>query len=170
MKLIESGKIVNTHSVYGEVKVQPWSDTPDFLCDFDVIYIDSRPYTVERARVHKFCVLLKLEGIDSVNDAMKLRDKTVSVDREDVELEDGQFFITDLIGLSVIDENGEPLGKICDVLTLPANDVYVIRGAHEYMIPAVSEFIKDTDIDGRVMHVKTIPGMKTEKGGERDDN
>ncbi len=170
MNLIETGRIVNTHSVYGEVKVEPWSDTADFLCGFDVVYIDGKKFSVERARVHKSCVLLKLSGINNINEASAFRGKIVSVDREEIELEDGSFFIADLIGLNVTDESGTSLGKICDVLTLPANDVYVVRGEDEYMIPAVSEFIIDTDIDAGVMKIKLIPGMRVEKGGAKNEN
>ena len=170
MNLIESGKIVNTHSVYGELKVEPWSDSPDFLCDFDIVYIDGKPRSVERARVHKGCVLLKIAGIDSINDATQYRGKIISVDRDGIELDEGIFFIADLIGLNVEDETGEKLGKICDVLTLPANDVYIVRGEHEYMIPAVSEFIINTDLDAGTMIVNTIPGMRIEKGGAKDEN
>lgn len=170
MEFIEAGKIVNTHSVYGELKVQPWSDTDDFLCDFDVIYIDEKPFEVERARVHKTCVLLKLAGINSINEAQKYKNKCVCVDRDEVELNDGAYFIADLEGLTVIDSDGTELGKIREVLTLPSSDVYVIRGKDEYMIPAVEEFIRDVDIDAGVMYVRTIPGMKTEKGGAIDAN
>ncbi len=168
MELIEAGKIVNTHSVYGELKVQPWSDTEDFLCDFDVIYIDGKPFEVERARVHKTCVLLKLSGINSINQAEQYRNKIVSVDRDEVELDEDTYFIADLEGLTVIDADGTELGRLREVITLPSNDVYVVKGRDEYMIPAVEEFIVSVDLDERVMNVKTIPGMKTEKGGMRD--
>lgn len=168
MEFIEAGKIVNTHSVYGELKVQPWSDTDDFLCDFDVIYIDKKPFEVERARVHKNCVLLKLADINSINDAQKYRNKLVYVDRDEVELSDGEYFIADLEGLTVIDADETELGKIVEVITLPSNDVYVIHGKHEYMIPAVEEFIRDVDLDAGIMYVSTIPGMRVEKGGEPD--
>lgn len=171
MEFIEAGKIVNTHSVYGELKVQPWSDTEDFLCDFDVVYIDKKPYEVERARVHKSCVLLKLCGIDNINEAQKYRNKCVCVDRDEVELDDGAYFIADLEGLTVIDDRtGEELGKLHEVITLPSNDVYVIRGKYEYMIPAVEEFIKSVDLDTKTMHVLTIPGMRVEKGGDNREN
>lgn len=170
MEFIEAGKIVNTHSVYGELKVQPWSDTDDFLCDFDVVYIDGKPFEVERARVHKTCLLLKLAGINTINEAQKYRNKCVCVDRDEVELDDGAYFIADLEGLAVIDSDGTELGKIQEVLTLPSNDVYVIRGRDEYMIPAVEEFIREVDIEAGVMYVSTIPGMKTEKGGVSDAN
>ena len=166
MEFIEAGKIVNTHSVYGEIKVQPWSDTEDFLCDFDVVYIDGKPYEVERARVHKNCVLLKLSGINNINEAQTLRNKYICVDRDEVELDDGTYFIADLEGLTVIDKDNTVLGKIHEVLTLPSNDVYVIRGENEYMIPAVEEFIKGVDLESKTMFVSTIPGMRVEKGGE----
>ncbi|MBQ5777926.1 MAG: 16S rRNA processing protein RimM [Oscillospiraceae bacterium] len=165
MEFIEAGKIVNTHSVYGELKVQPWSDTEDFLCDFDVIYIDKKPYEVERARVHKTCVLLKLSGINSINEAEKFRNKIVWVDKSEVELDDDTYFIADLEGLSVVDDDGTELGILREVISLPSNDVYVVKGKDEYMIPAVEEFIVSVDLDEKVMRVKTIPGMKTEKGG-----
>ena len=168
MELIEAGKIVNTHSVYGEIKVQPWSDTPDFLCNFDLVYIDNKPFEVEKARVHKTCVLLKLSGINNINDATKYKNKLLFVDREDVELSDDTYFIQDLEELTVIDQNNSVLGKIHEVLTLPSNDVYVIRGEDEYMIPAVKEFIKEIDLESKTVYVFTIPGMKTEKGGDSD--
>jgi len=167
MEFIEAGKIVNTHSVYGELKVQPWSDTDDFLCDFDVVYIDGNAFEVERARVHKTCVLLKLRGINNINEAQKYRNKCVCVDRDEVELDEGSYFIADLEGLTVIDKDGTELGEIVEVLTLPSSDVYVIRGEHEYMIPAVEEFIRSVDLEAGVMHVSTIPGMRVEKGGDR---
>lgn len=170
MELIEAGKIVNTHSVYGELKVQPWSDTLDFLCDFDLVYIDNKPFEIEKARVHKTCVLLKLSRINNINDAEKYKNKLVFVDREDVELSDDTYFIQDLEGLTVIDQNNTVLGKIHEVLTLPSNDVYVIRGEDEYMIPAVKEFIKEIDLENKTVYVSTIPGMKIEKGGDSDAN
>lgn len=163
MEFIEAGRIVNTHSVYGEIKVQPWSDTDDFLCDFDVVYIDKKPFGVERARVHKNCVLLKLSGINNINEAVKFKNKLIYVDKDEVELSDGAYFVADLEGLTVIDENGDTLGKLSEVISLPSNDVYVVSGDDEYMIPAVGEFIVSVDLDAGEMHVKTIPGMKTEK-------
>ena len=83
-RYLETGKIVNTHGIAGEVKILPWADAPDFLLDFDTLYIDGKPVKLLAARVHKNCVLAKLEGVDDVNAAMRLRDKVVSIDREDV--------------------------------------------------------------------------------------
>ena len=159
-QFLETGEIVNTHGIRGEVKVLPWADAPEFLLEFDEVYIDGRVYEIEFARVQKTCVLLKLEGIDTVEDATKLRGKVVSVDRTDIELEEGSYFIADLIGLPVF-ANGEEIGKITEVLTPPGNDVYVVRGAHQYMIPVVQEFVLDVDLE-RGVQVHLIEGMQTD--------
>lgn len=160
-RYLEAGKIVNTHGIAGEVKILPWADGPEFLLDFDTLYIDGQPVELKGARVHKNCVLAKLAGIDDINQAMKLRDKIVCIDREDVELEEGAFFLADLMGLEVREaETGKVLGTIHDILTPPANNVYVVRGSErEYMIPAVPEFILETNIDDGYLLVRLIEGM-----------
>lgn len=160
-RYLEAGKIVNTHGIAGEVKILPWADGPEFLLDFDTLYIDGQPVELKGARVHKNCVLAKLAGIDDINQAMKLRDKVVCIDREDVELEEGAFFLADLMGLEIRDaETGKVLGTIHDILTPPANNVYVIRGGErEYLIPAVPEFVLETNIDDGYLLVHLIEGM-----------
>ena len=161
-QLIEAGEIVNTHGIRGEVKINPWCDAPEFLLNFDVFYIDGAPKRVRAARVHKNCVLAALDGVLNVNDAMALRGKIVSVDRSDVELDEGQYFIEDLIGLSVYDTASEAVvGTIADVLNLPANDAYVVRdGELEFLIPVVHEFVLNVDLPARRVTVKLIPGMR----------
>ncbi len=160
-RYLETGKIVSTHGIAGEVKVLPWADDPADLLDFDTLYIDGQPYEVHGGRVHKGCVLVRFAGIDDVNAAMRLRDKVVCIDREDVALEDGAFFLADLYGLEVRDaDTGAVLGTIADVLTPPASNVYVVRGgAAEHMIPAVPEFIVETNVDGGYVAVRLIEGM-----------
>ena len=117
-KFLEAGQIVNTHGIQGEVKIVPWCDTPEFLCQFDTLYLDGRPVKVLARRVHKGNVLAKLEGVSDVNAAMVLKGKTVFIDRTGVELPDGRHFIADLIGLEVLDaDSGEKLGVVADVLT-----------------------------------------------------
>lgn len=162
LNLLESGEIVNTHGIRGEVKINPWCDTPDFLLDFDKFYIDGKAVEVKSARVHKNCVLASLKGVDDVNSAMALRGKVISVNKDEVELEDGQYFISDLVGLEVFDsESASIVGKIVDVLNLPANDAYVVRdNDEEYMIPVVREFVLGVDLDARRVTVKLIPGMR----------
>ena len=159
-QFLEAGEIVNTHGIRGEVKIQPWSDTPDFLCDFDTIYLDGKPYVLLDARVHKSCLIASLKGVDDVNSAMLLKGKIVSVDRDEVELPEGRHFIVDLIGLEVRQaDTGEVLGKLVDVLDLPANQVYVVKGKREYLIPAVDEFILETNLDEGYINVHLLEGM-----------
>lgn len=160
-RYLETGKIVNTHGIAGEVKILPWADEPEFLLDFDVLYIDGKPMELTSGRVHKNCVLAKFAGINDVNEAMKLRDKVVCIDREDVELEEGAFFLADLMGLEVRDaDSGEVLGQIADILTPPASNIYVVKGGREdHMIPAVDEFIVETNVDEGYVLVRLIEGM-----------
>lgn len=161
-RYLEAGEIVNTHGIRGEVKINPWADGPEFLLEFEELYLDGRPYEVESIRVHKSVVLAKLRGVDTVEEAQKLRGKVVSIDREDLELEEGAVFIADLIGLPVF-AGDEEIGKLVDVLTMPGNDVYVVKGAHEYMIPAVGEFLEDVNVDEGFIRVKLIEGMRTDE-------
>ncbi len=159
-RFIEAGQVVNTHGIRGEVKIQPWSDTPDFLCGFDTIYLGGSPYELLSARVHKSCLIASLKGVEDVNSAMLLKGKIVTVDREDVELPEGRHFIVDLIGLEVRDvDSGEVLGRLSDVLDLPANQVYVVTGKEEHLIPAVDEFILETNVEGGYIKVRLLEGM-----------
>jgi len=158
---LEVGKIVNTHGIAGEVKVMPWADSPEFLLDFDRLFLDEKPVKVLGARVHKNCVLMKLEGVSSVNDAMRLRDKVLFIAREDAQLEDGAFFLADLMGMEVRDaDDGHVIGTIREVLTPPASRVYVVSdGKQEHMIPAVDEFVIETNVDEGYLRVRLIEGM-----------
>ncbi|MFI3312467.1 MAG: ribosome maturation factor RimM [Eubacteriales bacterium] len=156
--LLETGEIVNTHGTQGEVKIRPWADVPEFLTEFDELYIDDKAVEIEYARVHKDMVLAKLAGVNSMEEAMKLRGKVVKIDRDEVELEDGTVFIADIIGLPVF-VGDEKLGTLKDVLTLPANDVYVVRGKKEYLIPAVSDFLEEVNMEEKFIRVRLIEGM-----------
>ena len=124
---LQTGKIVSTHGVHGEVKLLPWADSPEFLLQFHTLYLDGKPFRVEQSRVQKTCVLVKLAGVDTVEAGAALRDKIVSIDRADAKLPEGSVFIADLLGLPVYD--GETLlGKLTEVMSTPANDVYVVKG------------------------------------------
>ncbi len=162
-QLLDAGELVSTHGVQGELKLLPWTDSPEFLLDFDRLSIDGRWYAVERSRVQKTCVLLKLRGVDDVDAARALRGKTVFLDRADVKLDKETYFIQDLIGLRVIDQNGAEIGTITEVIQLPKHDVYVVRGADgEYQIPAVKEFIKKTDVEAGTVEAVLIEGMRSD--------
>ena len=161
-KYLEAGKIVNTHGVRGEVKIQPWCDSADDFTEFHTVYIDGKPFKILRSRVQKTSVIAAIEGIDTLDGAIALKNKIVFIDRDDVELEDGSVFIKDLIGLNVINNtDGGRLGVLADVLTLPANDVYVVKkdDGSELLLPAVGEFILEKNIDGGFVRVRLIEGL-----------
>ena len=160
LQFIEAGEIVTTHGVKGEVKVLPWVDAPDVLCEFDRCRIDGVEYTIEQCRVQKTCNLVKLSGVDTMEAAQAMRGKVMELYREDID--DDVIFAAELIGVQVLCE-GVELGKIVDVLDYPGNSVYVVKGKHEYMIPAVKEFILSTDMDANVMQVKIIEGMRSDE-------
>ena len=154
---IEAGEIVTTHGLRGEVKVLPWLDTPDMLCEFDRCRVDGREYAMETVRVQKTCNLVKLRGVDTVEQAQALRGKTLTLYREDID--EDVIFAAELIGVEVYAAEG-CIGKITQVLDYPGNSVYVVKGEHEYMIPAVKSFILSTDLDANRMRVRLIEGMR----------
>ena len=160
---LEVGKVTNVHGLMGEVKVQPWADSPEFLCQFKTLYVDEAhwPIQVERARVHKNMVIMKFEGLTDVPGALSLRNAILYIDRSDAKLPEGAFFLADIYGLEVRDAaTGEVLGQIADVLTLPANNVYVVRGgARELMIPAVPQFIAETNVEAGFIRVNMMEGL-----------
>lgn len=158
-ELLECGKIVNTHGIRGEVKIIPWADSPEFLCDLPALYIDGKPVKIRNARVHKGNVIALLEGVDDVNTAMLLKEKVVYMSREDVDLPDGSFYLADIIGLKVITEDGRELGVLSDILSPSLQQVYVVKGEREIMIPVVPEFILDTNVEGGYIKVRLIEGM-----------
>lgn len=159
-RFLEAGKIVNTHGIHGEVKIQPWADSPDFLLSFDHLFIDGTSIKILSARVHKGCIIAALDGVTDIDGAIMLKNKTVFIDRENVQLEEGRHFVVDLVGLCALDaETGKELGIIADVLSLPANDVYVIRGSREILVPALSEFIEETNIEAGYIKLRLIEGM-----------
>ena len=160
---LEVGKVTNVHGLNGEVKVQPWADSPEFLCQFKTLYVDQShfPMTVQRARVHKNMVIIKFEGPTDVPSALSLRNAILYIDRSDVDLPEGAFFLADIYGLEVRDaESGAVLGKIDDILTPPANNVYVVRGGErELMIPAVPQFIAETNVEDGYIRVNLMEGL-----------
>ena len=160
LEFIEAGEIVNVHGLHGEVKVLCWLDDPEMLCEFDRCRIAGKEYEMEQVRVQKTCNLVKLQGIDTVEAAQLLRGKALELYREDIDEE--VIFAAELIGMEVFSE-GQKIGKITEVLDYPGNSVYVVKGEHEYMIPAVKAFILNTDVEGNRMDVKLIEGMRSDE-------
>lgn len=159
---LDAGQIVSTHGVQGEVKILPWCDGPEFLKDFDTFYIEGTAYPVSGARVHKNMLLCRLKGVDDMNAAQAMKNKVVQIDREQANIPEGRVFISDLIGLPVYAQ-GQEIGTLKDVYTGPANDVYVVQGQRQYMIPAVSEFLEEVNVDQGYIRVKLLEGMATDE-------
>lgn len=157
---IEAGEIVTTHGVRGEVKVLTWLDSPEDLCDFDRCRIDGKEIEIQTCRVQKTCNLVKLQGIDSVEEAQLLRGKVLELFREDID--DDVIFAAELKGMEVFCGD-EMIGCVTDVLDYPGNSVYVVKGDHEYMIPAVKAFVLSTDLDQNRMQVNLIEGMRSDE-------
>ena len=162
MKLpyIEAGEIVTTHGVRGEVKVLSWLDSPEMLCEFDRCRISGREYVMDSVRVQKTGNLVKLQGVDTMEDAQKLRGKTMELYREDIS--DELIFASELVDVEVY-ADGACIGKIKEVLDYPGNSVYVVQGEREYLIPAVKEFILSTDLERTQMQVKLLKGMASDE-------
>ncbi len=159
---LEAGKIVTTHGVRGEVKIMPYTDVPELLCEFDRLFIgkDKSELYIERARVAKNMVIAKIEGIDTVEAAEKYRNKVLFMHRDDLELDEDTYFIQDLIDMEVKDaDSGFVYGKITDVLQNGANDVYVIKGDREYLVPAIPDVVISTDIDSNIMQIRPLDGL-----------
>ncbi|MDR0951977.1 MAG: ribosome maturation factor RimM [Oscillospiraceae bacterium] len=156
---LEAGKIVNTHGIRGELRIEPWVDSAEFLGGFSRLFIDGAPYKLLGSRVHKSFLLASLEGVDDINRAMVLKGKTVYIDKSEAKLPEGGFFLEDIIGASVVTESGDELGKLAEILPAPAANVYIVRGDREILIPAVPEFILKTDVDAGVITVRLIDGM-----------
>ena len=160
LKFIEAGEIVNTHGIRGEVKVLCWLDDPEMLCEFDRCRIEGKEYVMDSVRVQKTCNLVKLRGVDTMEDAQKLRGKTMELYREDIS--DELIFASELVDVEVY-ADGACIGKIKEVLDYPGNSVYVVQGEREYLIPAVKEFILSTDLERNQMQVKLLKGMASDE-------
>ncbi len=165
-EFITLGQIVNAHGIRGEVKFNPLpSIDPWFVAECEVLYIGGKPVEVKAARVHKSTVLLTLPGVNDMDAALALKGKEITLRRDDVELEEGDFFDEELIGCRVIDDaTGDEIGTIRRVLSYPAHQVYEVRGAKEYLIPAVPDvFIASVDDDATEMRVHMMKGLATDE-------
>ncbi len=163
-QFLESGKIVGTHGIKGEVRIDPWCDSPEFLCAFKKLYLDDKGDTFLEvgSRPHKNIVLSKIRGVDTIEQAERLRGKVVYIDRSDISLGEGVNFVQDLIGLDVIDsESGISYGKISDVLRTGANDVYEITAADgaKYLAPVIDEVIISKNIDEGFVLIRPMKGI-----------
>ena len=159
-QFLEAGKIINTHGIRGEVKIDPWTDAPEFFRKIKTLYIDGSPVKIVSARVHKSFVIASLEGVGDMDSALRLKNKLVFINRDDVPLEDGAFFLQDLIGLKALDfETGDEIGTLTDIMENPAGNIYVIKAEREILVPANGPFVKEIDIDGGYIKFTLLEGM-----------
>lgn len=163
-QFLDTGKITGTHGLKGELRVQPWADSPEFLAEFDELYLDkgAKKIKIKSARVHKNMLIMKIDGVDTIDDAEKLRNKVLYINRDDVELEDGAYFIQDLIGLDVIDDqNGDKIGTLIEVSETGANDVYHIKTSDDkvYLIPVIPDVVKDISPENGIIRIYKMKGL-----------
>ncbi len=163
-KYLETGKIVGTHGVKGMVRVQAWSDSGEFLKNFKTFYTDDKgekSLKVNSVTPHGNVVLIAFKDVDTIEKAEALRNKIIYIDRNDVKLPKGRYFIDDLIGCSVFDaDTNELLGELSDVSQTGANDVWHIKkGDKEYLVPAIDEVIVSVDIENENTVIRPLKGI-----------
>ena len=166
MEYIEIGQIVNTNGLKGVVKVNPFTDDISKFEDLKYVYIqlknELKKVKIEQVRYNKNQVLLKLEGIDSIQEAEKYRNFYLKTEKESQEdLGEDTYYIVDLIGLDVYSDKNEYLGKIEDVFPTGSNDVYVVKDnlGKQILIPAIADVVKEVDLKNKKMTINLIPGL-----------
>ena len=163
LKFLEAGQIVGTHGVRGEVRVQPWCDSPQQFATFKKLYWDKegkQPVKL-RARPHKNVALALLEGVDTVEKAQVLRGKMLYVDRKDLKLPKGHYLVQDLIGLTVVDaDTGATYGTLTDVSQTGANAVYhMATEKGEVLIPAIPDVVIEIDFKKDILRLRPMKGL-----------
>lgn len=165
-KNLEIGQIVNTFGIKGFVKVVPYVDDIERYDELKKVYVKSKnteiEYEVEEVKYQKNMVLLKLKGIDRIEEAEKLRNAFLEVDRENaIELKEGEYFIADLIGMQVITDEGKELGKLEDIYNTGSSDIYVVKDelGKQILLPAIADVIKEINIKENKITVHIIEGL-----------
>lgn len=156
-QFITVGQIINTHGLNGEVKVYPLTDDIKRFRKLKKIYINGVERQVVWCKLQVDRAILKIEGIDSIEDAVKYKEKYIEVSREDaVKLPEGRYFVTDIIGCTVVDENGVNYGEIYDVIHTKNNDVYWIKEGKELLIPVLKEIVVNIDVENQKITIKPV--------------
>ncbi len=161
---LEIGKITGTHGIKGEMRVQPWCDTPDFMKKFKTLYLDKKgekPLKIS-CRPNGHMVIMKAQGIDTIEEASKYREKVLYMKRSEARLPEGSFFIQELFDCKVIDADDESIiyGTLTDVSETGANDVWHITNEKgEFLIPAIPPVVIDTDVVAGVIKIRPLKGI-----------
>lgn len=168
-QFLEAGKIVRTHGVRGELVLECWADSPQFLAKLPKLcWEDGRDAGLLSSRVHKGRLLVRLQGVDTVEQGDALRGRVLYLDREDVTLPQGQYFLQDIIGLRAVDGvTGREYGVLREVIPTGANDVYrIVDGDKEYLFPAVKHMVQEISLEEGVIRLLPIPGIFDDGGEE----
>ena len=157
----EVGKIVNTFGIKGEVKVNLYTEDISNFKTKSKVYVNDREMQVENSRLQKNMLILKLKGIDNMNDAENLRGSIIKVDRSKKGLPVGTYYIADLVGLDVYTDEGNLLGKIVDIYNTGANDIYTVKTLEgkEVLLPAIKDVIKQVDLQNEKVIVHILKGL-----------
>lgn len=156
---------MGTHGIAGELRIQPWSDSPDFLTQFQALYLDEQGggrMQILSSRVHGNVVLLRVEGIDSIQQADAYRNKVLFLDREDCHLEEGRYFYQDLMGCRVLDaDDGRCYGHLSDISKTGANDVWHVTAPNgrEYLIPVIDEVVVEVNPAEERVTIRPLKGI-----------
>lgn len=163
-QFLEVGKIVNTHGIRGELKIQPWCDGVDFIKQLDTLYLDengANALKIVSVREHKNCAVVRFSGIDNIDTAEKYKNRVLYCNRDDAEIDENSNYIQDIIGCIVIDaENGTQYGKVLDVLNYGASDILEIEnnGKKSY-VPLIEDIVKKIDCENSVIEIIPMKGL-----------
>ena len=160
--LLEIGKIVNTHGIRGEVKLQPWCDEPELFDELEYLFIEGEKYNIVRNRFHKTCQIVQLENVNNIDDAERFKNKIVYINRDALELPEGRYYIADIEGLTVKEQNGRILGVVDEIIKTGSNDVYSLKDTFNkkpVLIPVIEGVVLETNIDGGYIVVKLPKGL-----------
>lgn len=164
-EFLEVGQIVGTHGVRGEMRLNPWADSPEFLKQFKTLYLDkngTKSIKVISARPHGNVVILKIDGIETVEQAAAMRSKVIYIRRADARISEGSYFIEELIGCTVIDADDGSVcyGTLTDVAQTGANDVwYIEKDGKEYLIPAIPDVVINADVANNTVIIRPLKGI-----------
>ncbi len=165
-EFLEIGQIVNTFGIKGMVKVKPFTDDIKRFEDLEKVYVEQnktkKQYEIEDVKYHKDMVLIKFKGIDKVEDAELLRNSYLKINREDEpELEEGTYYIVDLIGLEVYSDEGKLIGKVDDIFNNGSCDIYEIKDelGKQLLLPAISDVIKEINLKEKKIVVHILKGL-----------
>ena len=170
-QVLETGRIVGTHGVRSEMRVEPWCDSPAFLADLPRLYWKGgEPLRFSSMRVHKNIVILKAEGVDSIEQAEACRGRILYLDRADVPLGENDYFVQDLLGCRVLDaDSGRYYGSVCEVSATGANDVWHMKDEEGTvrLVPAIPDVLVSVDTEGETILIRPLPGLFEEGQGTR---